>query len=130
MKSKGIAIEESFIADGEALENLAATALVAATQVMQCVQARSEAGATLPASRVFTQHDLPVLHALVKSLEGKTQKQKNPYPTQSLAWAVWVIARLGGWKGYATERPPGPITILDGLQRYRAIAQGFELARL
>jgi hypothetical protein len=130
LKSKGVAIEESLIADGEALENLAAAALVAATQVMQCVQARGEAGAHIPASRVFTPDDIPVLEALVKSLEGKTLKQKNLHPPQSLAWAVWTIARLGGWTGYASERPPGPVTMINGLQRYHAIAQGFALARL
>jgi len=129
LKTKGLAIEDSFIADGEALENLAATALVAATQVMQCVHARGEAGVSISALRVFTPDDIPVLKALTKSLEGRTQKQKNPHPPNSLAWAVWVVARLGGWTGYASERPPGPITIINGLQRYHAIAQGFALAR-
>lgn len=130
IKSRGIAIEDSLIAEGEALENLAATALIAAIRVMQCVQARGEAGAHIPATRVFTQAHLPVLRALVRKLEGKTLKQKNLFPPESLAWATWVIARLGGWKGYATERPPGPITMHAGFQRFDAIAQGFALAQL
>ena len=129
LKSQGIAIEESFIADGEALENLAATALIAAVRVMQCVHARGEAGAHIPATRVFVEADLPVLKALVRKLEGKTQKQKNPFPRESLAWATWVIARLGGWKGYAKERPPGPITMHAGFERFHAVAQGFALAQ-
>jgi Transposase DDE domain len=129
LKSQGLAIEESFIADAEALENLAATALIAAIRVMQCVHARGEAGARIPAVRVFAKADLPVLKALVRKLEGKTRKQQNPYPPDSLAWAAWVIARLGGWKGYATERPPGPITMHAGFQRFDAIAQGFALAQ-
>jgi hypothetical protein len=130
LKSDGLDVEQSLLADGEALENLAATALIAAVRVMQCVQARGEAGQTIPALRVFTEQDTPVLTALVRKLEGKTEKQKNPHPAASLAWAVWVIARLGGWKGYASERPPGPITIRDGLARYDAIAEGFALANL
>jgi hypothetical protein len=130
LKSQGVAIEESFIADGEALENLAATAMIAAIRVMQCVHARGEAGTRIPATRVFVEADMPVLTALVRKLEGKTQKQKNPHPPESLAWAAWVIARLGGWKGYAKERPPGPITMHAGLERFDAIAQGFALAKL
>jgi hypothetical protein len=129
LKSQGLGIEDSFIADGQALENLAAAALVAATQVMQCVQARGEAGQLLPATRVFAPQDIGVLEVVGRSLEGRTQKQKNPHPPHTLAWAVWVVARLGGWKGYQTERPPGPITMVKGLRRYRDIAQGFTLAR-
>jgi hypothetical protein len=129
LKSQGVAIEESFIADGEALENLAAAALIAAIRVMQCVYARGEAGAHISAIRVFAPADMPVLKALARKLEGKTQKQKNPHPLESLAWAAWVIARLGGWKGYATERPPGPITMHAGFERFDAIAQGFALAQ-
>ena len=70
-----------------------------------------------------------MLSALAHKLEGKTQKQKNPFRPESLAWASWVIARLGGWTGYASERPPGPITMHNGLTQFAAIAQGFALAR-
>jgi hypothetical protein len=40
-----------------------------------------------------------VLHHLNVKMQGKTQKQKNPHPVETLAWAAWVVARLGGWMG-------------------------------
>jgi hypothetical protein len=128
LKSQAIALEDSFLADGDALECLAATALIAACMVMQLVQARGEAGRAHNTSRLFSPADITVLKALGVKYQGKTEKQKNPHPTESLAWAAWQIARLGGWNGYATERPPGPITFTRGLQRFYAIAQGFSLA--
>ena len=76
---------------------------------MQLVHARGEAGSSLPAMRVFSPSQIAVLDALTKRLEGRTDKQKNPHPKHTLAWAAWHIARLGGWTGYASERPPGPI---------------------
>ena len=130
LKTQGVALEQSLIAEGAALENLAAASLVAAVKVMQCVQARGEAGSTISALRVFTRNDLPILKALVRRLEGRTLKQKNRQPPETLAWATWVIARLGGWTGYDRERPPGPITMLEGFARYTAIAEGFTLATL
>ncbi|TIM04298.1 hypothetical protein [Mesorhizobium sp.] len=69
-----------------------------------------------------------MLEALIARLEGKTQKQNNPHPQHTLAWAAWCIARLGGWNGYAKERPPGPVTFSNGLRRFHAIAEGFALA--
>ena len=128
VKSQGFDLEDSFLSDGDALECLAATALIAAASVMQLVQGRGEAGAALPADRVFTPAEIVVIETLVDKLEGKTEKQKNPHPRRSLAWAAWCVARLGGWTGYARERPPGPITFVRGLRRFHAIAQGFHLA--
>jgi hypothetical protein len=128
LKSQAIALEDSFLADGDALECLAATALIAACMVMQLVHGRGEAGWTHKASRLFNPGEITVLKALGVKYQGKTEKQRNPHPIESLAWAAWQIARLGGWNGYATERPPGPITFSRGLQRFHAIAQGFSLA--
>ena len=87
LKSQGLDLEDSLLSDGEALERLAAAALIAAASVMPLVQGRGEAGATLSATRVFAPAEISVLEPLVRKLEGKTAKQKNPYPKHSLAWA-------------------------------------------
>ena len=50
--------------------------------------------------------DQPLLEAFCATLEGKTERQKNPHPKGSLAYAAWVAARLGGWTGYYGK--PGP----------------------
>lgn len=128
VKSQAIDLEESLLADGEALERLAATALIVAVRVMQLVHGRDAAGRTFKAARLFSPAEITVLEALIARLEGKTQKQNNPHPQHTLAWAAWCIARLGGWNGYAKERPPGPVTFSNGLKRFHAIAEGFALA--
>lgn len=128
MKSQAIDLEESLIADGDALERLAAAALIVATRVMQLVHGRGAAGQAFTAARLFSPTEISVLEALITRLEGKTQKQKNPHPVHTLARAAWCIARLGGWNGYAKERPPGPVTFSNGLKRFHAIAEGFALA--
>ena len=82
-----------------------------------------------PASRVFDQEQVEVLQALQTKLQGRTQKQQNPHPPHSLAWAAWTIARLGGWTGYRSDKSHGPITMRDGLQRFGAIVNGYQLAK-
>jgi Transposase DDE domain len=126
LKSKGLAIEESQVETYEALINLATLALIAATQVMQLVQARDgKTQQTIQSG--FTPVEIQCLQQLNTQLEGNTQKQKNPHHKDSLAFAAWVIARLGGWSGYEKQRPPGPITIRDGIIRFYNILQGFRL---
>ena len=128
LKSQGLQIEESFLEDGEALERLATVALIAACTVMQLVRARGPEGEAQNASLLFTPSEIKVLKAVVADRQGKTAKQKNPYRPGSLAWAAWSIARLGGWNGYARERPPGPITFTRGLRQFHAMVQGYDLA--
>jgi hypothetical protein len=66
---------------------------------------------------------------LAPSLQGRTQKQQNPYPPSSFAWTTWLIARLGGWSGYRSQRPPGMLTLIHGLRRFEAIFLGWKLAQ-
>ncbi len=63
------------------------------------------------------------------TVEGKTEKSKNPYNKDSLAFAVWVVARLAGWSGYQKQRPPGPIDCLNGIKILNQQHKGYQLAK-
>lgn len=125
-KSQGLDVESSQVEDVDALSKLAAIAMIAASKIMQLVLAR-DGTVDRPATDVVAREQLPMLEALQRSLEGKTAKQKNPHPKQSIGWLSWIIARLGGWTGYASERPPGPITMSRGWHRFEQIAHGWKL---
>jgi Transposase DDE domain len=126
LKSEGLDIENSEVQTFESLANLATMALQAATQIMQLVNARN--GQTFQTIEdVFIPMEISCLQQMNTTLEGRTEKQKNPHAQNSLAFAAWIIARLGGWSGYSTQRPPGPITMLNGLVRFYNILQGASL---
>ncbi len=63
------------------------------------------------------------------TVEGKTEKSKNPYNKDSLAFAVWVVARLAGWSGCQKQRPPGPIDCLNGMKILNQQYKGYQLAK-
>ncbi|MEG3147984.1 hypothetical protein U1839_25320, partial [Sphingomonas sp. RT2P30] len=56
--------------------------------------------------------------------EGKTERQKNPHPKGSLAYAAWVCARLGGWTGYYGK--PGPAVMLNGWLEIQAAKRAIQ----
>jgi len=126
LKQQGLQLEDSQLESAERLLKLTAIAARAACIIMQLVQAR-DGRSPEDAAIAFTPAEIETLHALIPTLEGKTALQKNPYPALSLAWAAWVIAKLGGWDGYPKSKPPGPIIFRHGLQRFKSIAQGWAL---
>ncbi|TXL69091.1 IS4 family transposase [Vineibacter terrae] len=128
LKRQGLRLEQAVVEDGAALEKLAVIALIAAATTMQLVLAKAAADQSPPASRVFSPQQIVVLGVLLKTRQGRTPKQQNPYPPDSLAAAAWIIARLGGWTGYDSDKGCGPITIRDGLERFYAIVDGYSLA--
>lgn len=129
LKKQGLQVESSQIETGSGLTKLAIIALGCALQTMQLTLSRLDEKQARPLSDVFTEEEAVLLDALLPRLEGKTEKQKNPYQKRKLAWAAWIIARLGGWKGYASERTPGPITMYDGQQEFASLYRGWRLAR-
>jgi hypothetical protein len=124
LKIHGLCIEDLQTAEPRRLFNLAALATSAAVRI---IQLDVRAGSSRPASDVAGAEQITAAAALCLSLEGKTDRQRNPHATGSLAWISWIIARLGGWNCY--YKPPGLKTMRDGWQRFAAIAEGFALAR-
>ena len=124
IKSKGFDIENVSM-ETAPFRTLCAMTLVAGISCMQLVQDR-DGEANRPLQDVFEVEDQPALEAVSASLEGKTEKQKNPHPKGSLAFAAWLCARLGGWTGYYGK--PGPVVMLRGLYQFRAIQLGYEIA--
>lgn len=124
MKTQGLKLEDSQLETADRLLKLAAIATKAAAVTLQLVHARGGRSAE-PASLAFSANDIAALDALNPQVEGKTRLQKNPHPRHSLAWASWIIAHLGGWDGYASSRPPGPITFKHGLEYFHAFAAGW-----
>jgi hypothetical protein len=125
LKTAGFDIEAADIGEPRAMVNFVAAATTAAVTVMQLVQARD--GTTEQTlAQAFEPSDQPLLEALSAKLEGKTARQKNPHPKGSLAFAAWVIARLGGWTGYYGK--PGPRVMREGLNDFQRIKYGSALA--
>jgi hypothetical protein len=123
LKQQGLQLEDSQLESADRLLKLTAIAARAACTIMQLVQARD--GKSGQDARIaFTPEEIETLRALIPTLEGNTTLQKNPHPPQSLAWAAWAIAKLGGWDGYPKSKPPGPITFRHGLEYFKALAHG------
>jgi len=126
MKGQGLNLEQSQLHSAARLEKLVAIAAKAAVIVMQLVQARNGEDKQ-QAHTVFSPSEIDTLAALESRFKSKTRLQANPHPKASLAWAAWIIARLGGWNGYASAKPPGPITVYNGLRYFRACTEGWSL---
>jgi hypothetical protein len=124
MKSQGLQLEDSQLGSADRLVKLAAVATKAACVDIQLTQER-DGKHQIPAANVFTEPEIETLAALDPTLEGKTDRQQNHHPRHSLAWAAWIIARLGGWNCY--YKPPGPITFRRGMEQFYAIHRGRQL---
>jgi hypothetical protein len=127
LKTKGLGVENSQVSQQTRLKKLLLLALMAAVKVLQLVRARTGTTNQTMAC-AFSSQEQELLTRLNPTVEGRTEKLKNPYPSNTLAFAAWIIARLGGWSGYQSQRPPGPIDFLIGLQRFEERHQGFRLS--
>jgi hypothetical protein len=125
LKTQGLRLEDSQLGTADRLLKLVAIAAKAAVITIQLLQARD--GGQQPVLVAFNDGDIDALAALNRQLEAKSRRLKNPHPPDSLAWAAWIIGRLGGWDGYPLSKPPGPITFKTGLEYFHAVAVGWIL---
>ena len=109
------------MASADRLVKLAAAATKAACIDIELTQ-RRDGTDQMPATNVFGEPEIDTLAALGPTLEGGTKRQQNSHQPRSLAWAAWIIARLGGWNCY--YKPAGPITFRRGMEQFYAIHRG------
>ncbi|HTA28203.1 MAG TPA: IS4 family transposase [Bacteroidia bacterium] len=125
MKKKGFRIEDSELETAWAVRKLTVLVINAVLRVMQMLLAYDNENAQ-HIDEVYEKKEQQCLELLNKKME--TDTLKNPYSQQSLTWATWIIARLGGWKGRKSQGLPGPIVMKNGLDKFTLIYQGWLLA--
>jgi hypothetical protein len=128
LKQDGIGIERSELETGAGLWRLSVLALGAALEVSRLLLSeRGESSGDL--GEVFSASEQALLCVLCAQMSGRTAKQRNPHEAGTLAWGAWVIARLGGWKGYASQHRAGPATYHRGLRRFHDLHAGWAAAQ-
>ena len=128
LKSDGLDIESSQLETGLALKKLMLFCLQAALQIMIIKIAYDQKREDCSAQIAFTDKQIQFLKILLPTLEGETEKLRNPFAVNSLAWSAWIIARLGKWGGYNSQSPPGYITMKKGMDIFFLKCEAFMLA--
>src|SRR5258708_22615657 len=126
LKTQGFRLEDSQLATAGLLLKLVAIAAKAEVLTLQLLPAR-DGRSHQPVRLAFDATEVTTLAALNRNLEAQSKRLKNPHPPDRLAWAAWIIGRLGGWAGYPSSKPPGPITMKHGLESFHAVATGWSL---
>lgn len=129
LKSDGYNIEGTQLEKGTSIRKLSLILMKTSIKVLQLKAARSGKG-NMKTKNVFKEQEIACLNQLNQDLSGDTEKQKNPYDSNQLSWASWIIARLGGWKEFYTDkRPPGNKTFVWGLEKFEAVMIGYNISK-
>ena len=123
-KQKGFDLEESQLETAHGLTNMITLVFIAAIRVFQMVKSRNEEDRS--ATDVFDVKETELLKRISSGLEGKTPKSKNRNAPNSLAFYIWIIARLGNWKP-EDKHPPGPITLKRGWDTFNSFTRLSEM---
>jgi len=126
LKTEGFRIERSQLEQGWAIRKLTMLAMMATLRILQMMLAYDDENEQV-LDEVFDQDQQQCLRMINKQLEGNTEKQKNTAKQNTLKWATWIIARLGGWKGYKSQRKPGPIVLQKGLSKFYNMFEGWRI---
>lgn len=126
VKKDGVNLASTELESKAAIYKLTVLTFSISIKLLYLVYARED-NSNILTTEVFDNEEIKVLSKLNKKLEGKTAKQKNPHKKQYISWAVWVIARSGGWKASPSARKPGPSTIVNGYRIFITFCNAFKI---
>ena len=129
LKTEGFRIESSQLEQGWAIRKLTLLAMMATLRILQMMLAYED-DHEQPIDEVFDKEQQQCLQMMNIKLEGETEKLKNTSNSNTLKWATWIIARLGGWKGYVSQRKPGPIVLQKGLAKFYHMYEGWSMYQM
>jgi hypothetical protein len=127
LKSDGYNIESTELESGTSIRKLTLILMKVSIKIQQLKAARD--GTTeIQVADVFNEKEIECLELINEDVSGNTIKQMNPHDPKNLAWATWIIARLGGWKEfYNKKRPPGHKTLIGGMDKFEGIMIGYSI---
>jgi hypothetical protein len=128
LKKQGYNIEDTQLESGWAIRKLLVLLLNTTLRVMQLYLAY-DVEESQPIDHVFDKEEITCLKIIEDKYIQQTPNARNPFNSEKLSWASWIIARLGGWKGNAKQRRPGPIILKRGVEKFGMIYEGWKLAR-
>ncbi len=130
LKKECYDIEASELESGWAIRKFTLMILDTIIQLFQMSIAYNTPEGEMPGTAaMFDEAEIKCLENINQKMQGKTQKLSNPFDKTKLAWAFWILARLGGWKGYASQRKAGYTTLIHGLKKFYNIYHGFTLEK-
>ena len=129
LKKEGYNIEASELEYAGSVRKMCLLIMEVIIKLFLMRLAYAEPEIELEAHSCFTDEEQEFLEHKIEKLEGKTEKQKNPFKTKDLKRYVWAIARMGGWKGYESKRHPGITTLWVGVKFFKAEMKGWQLFR-
>ena len=124
LKTAGFDIEAAEIEDPDAMARLVGAVAIAGVTVLQLVRARDGTTDQM-LEEAFDPADRPSWRLFRASSKARRSVRKTPIAKGTLAYAAWVIARLGAWDGYYGK--PGPKVMRLGLQDFQLIKYGHQL---
>lgn len=128
LKTDGFNIEKAQQQSLKALQLVTAIAMKSSALIMKMIGARDkDEGYAIEDD--FAQKEIEILALCLERYQGSTIVQTNHHPTSQLSWAVWIIARMEGWKPENKKRPPSPKTLQRGLDKFYAVYEGAALAK-
>ena len=123
-KSGAMKVEQTQARSGDNVERIVRMSALVACRLLRLTRLAREIPDT-PASDELSRFELAVL----THMDPRSPKQApRPQRIGTLAWAIAVIADMGGYTGKSSGGPPGPLVLARGYHRMCDRAAGFEAA--